>query len=82
MLAKKLAQEIQYMMSQEGGLFDFRKVDTPPILLILDRRGDPVTPLLNQWTYQAMVHELMGISNGRVDLTNVPDVRRELKVSS
>ncbi|TPX37090.1 hypothetical protein SmJEL517_g00924 [Synchytrium microbalum] len=78
-LAKKLGQEVQYMMTQEGGLFDFRKTDTPPILLLLDRRGDPVTPLLNQWTYQAMVHELMGITNGRVDLADVPDVRPELK---
>lgn len=25
--------------------------------LVLDRREDPVTPLLSQWTYQAMVHE-------------------------
>lgn len=23
-----------------------------PVLLILDRRDDPVTPLLSQWTYQ------------------------------
>ena len=24
----------------------------PPVLLVLDRRDDPVTPLLSQWTYQ------------------------------
>lgn len=31
----------------------------PPssVQLVLDRREDPVTPLLSQWTYQAMVHE-------------------------
>ena len=34
-------------------------------MLIVDRRDDPVTPLLAQWTYQAMVHELLGISNNR-----------------
>lgn len=67
-------------MQQETSLFDFRRTETPPILLILDRRSDPVTPLLNQWTYQAMVHELLGISNGRVDLSRVPDVKPELKV--
>ena len=50
------------------------------MLLILDRRNDPVTPLLTQWTYQAMVHDLIGIHHGRVDLSNVPDVRNELKV--
>lgn len=40
----------------------------------------PVTPLLTQWTYQAMVHELLGIDNGRVNLSDVPDVRPEFKV--
>ncbi|KIW00775.1 uncharacterized protein PV09_07755 [Verruconis gallopava] len=79
LLAKKLATEVRYQMTQEDQLFDFRKTDTPPILLILDRRDDPVTPLLTQWTYQAMVHELLGIRNGRVDLSDVPDIRPELK---
>ncbi|RPB23740.1 putative vacuolar protein sorting-associated protein 45 [Terfezia boudieri ATCC MYA-4762] len=79
LLAKKLAQEIKYQISQEDQLFDFRKADTPPILLILDRRNDPITPLLSQWTYQAMVHELLGINNGRVDLSDVPEIRPELK---
>jgi len=79
LLAKKLATEVRYHMTQEEQLFDFRKVDTPPILLILDRREDPATPLLNQWTYQAMVHQLLGVRNGRVDLSDVPDIRDELK---
>lgn len=78
-LAKKLATEVRYLMTQEDQLFDFRKVDTAPILLILDRREDPVTPLLTQWTYQAMVHHLLGIQNGRVDLNEVPDIRPELR---
>jgi vacuolar protein sorting-associated protein 45 len=79
-LARKLATEVRYNMTQEEQLFDFRKTDTPPILLIVDRRDDPVTPLLTQWTYQAMVHELLGINNGRVDLRDVPEIRPELKV--
>lgn len=79
LLAKKLATEVRYHMTQEEQLFEFRKTDTPPILLIIDRRDDPVTPLLTQWTYQAMVHELLGINNGRVDLRDVPDIRPELQ---
>ncbi|KAI1268628.1 Sec1-like protein [Xylariaceae sp. FL1019] len=79
LLSKKLATEVRYQMTQEEQLFDFRKVDTPPILLILDRREDPATPILNQWTYQAMVHQLLGIHNGRVDLGDVQDIRSELK---
>ncbi|KJX99624.1 vacuolar protein sorting-associated protein 45 [Zymoseptoria brevis] len=79
LLCKKLATEVRYAMTQEEQLFDFRKLDTPPILLLVDRRDDPVTPLLTQWTYQAMVHELLGIENGRVNLSEVPDVRPEFK---
>ncbi|KAL0086473.1 Sec1-like protein [Phycomyces blakesleeanus] len=78
-MAKRLAIEVQRNIKQEGQLFDFRRPDTPPILLILDRRNDPITPLLTQWTYQAMVHELIGIHHGRVDMSTVPDIRNELK---
>ena len=38
-----------------------------------------MTPLLNQWTYQAMVHELLGIDNNRVDLRGKPGVPSELE---
>ncbi|GAW00131.1 vacuolar protein sorting-associated protein 45 [Lentinula edodes] len=77
-MAKKLAAEVQHRIHSESVLFDFRPTQIPPLLLILDRRNDPVTPLLSQWTYQAMVHELIGIQNGRVDLSSVPDIRQEL----
>ncbi|TBU47418.1 Sec1-like protein [Dichomitus squalens] len=78
-MAKKLGVEIQHRVQSEQQLFDFRLTQVPPLLLILDRRNDPVTPILSQWTYQAMVHELLGIQNGRVDLSTVPDIRPELK---
>lgn len=38
---------------------------------------DPVTPLLSQWTYQAMVHELLGLNNNRVVLKGAPGVTSE-----
>lgn len=68
-------------MKSNEALFDFRPTQVPPLLLIIDRLNDPVTPLLSQWTYQAMVHELLGIQNGRVDLSLVPDIRPDLRVS-
>lgn len=77
-MGKKLATEVQHRIQNEESLFDFRLTQVPPLLLILDRRNDPVTPLLSQWTYQAMVHELLGIHNGRVDLSRVPDVTKDL----
>lgn len=86
-LAKKLGEEIVYQTTQgQPSLFDFRRTDpAPPLLLILDRRNDPVTPLLSQWTYQAMVHELLGINNGRVTLSpssGLKPEQRELTLSS
>ncbi|KAF9499001.1 vacuolar protein sorting-associated protein 45 [Pleurotus eryngii] len=77
-MARKLAVGIQHRLQSEASLYDFRLTQVPPLLLILDRRNDPVTPLLSPWTYQAMVHELLGIHNGRVDLSLVPDIRSEL----
>ena len=76
--AHYLAEAITRSISKEGELFSFRRTDVPPLLLILDRRDDPITPLLNKWTYQAMVHELLGIKNNRVDLSKAPGISREL----
>ena len=48
-------------------MFDFGSRSNP-IVLILDRKDDPVTPLLTQWTYQAMIHELIGLNDGTARL--------------
>lgn len=78
-MARRLAENIRSTISKEAALFEFRKTDVAPVLLILDRRDDPVTPLLNQWTYQAMVHELLGINNNRINLSHVPGVTKDLQ---
>ena len=62
---------------QERALFDYRAGDNYSVVLILDRRDDPVTPLLSQWTYQAMVHELFGIADNRVSLHGIPKVPKD-----
>lgn len=85
-ISKRIAQEAAKLMyQQESGLFDFRRTEISPLLLIIDRRDDPVTPLLNQWTYQAMVHELIGIQDNKVDLGNIgklPKDQQEVVLSS
>merc|ERR1719419_1662749 len=65
-MARKMAENVRQVISKEAALFDFRQADRAPLLVILDRKDDAVTPLLNQWTYQAMVHELIGINNNRL----------------
>lgn len=60
------------------------KTSKKAILLLFDRRLDPVTPLLFQWTYQAMIHEIFGIKNNVVDLTawNVPKEFKKIVFAS
>lgn len=75
-LAKMMGMEMMRRMKEEADLFTFQ--GEAPCLIFLDRRDDPVTPLLSQWTYQAMVHELLGIENNRVSMKQVPGIRKEL----
>ncbi|XP_041972438.1 vacuolar protein sorting-associated protein 45 [Aricia agestis] len=78
----RLAERVRDLVRREAALFDNNvpvNGDSPPQLLILDRRDDPVTPLLTQWTYQAMVHELLTINNSRVSLAHVPDVPKDFR---
>uniref|UniRef100_A0A674NSU4 Vacuolar protein sorting-associated protein 45 n=1 Tax=Takifugu rubripes TaxID=31033 RepID=A0A674NSU4_TAKRU len=76
---QEVVAEVQQIITKEYELFDFRKTEVPPVLLILDRSDDAITPLLNQWTYQAMVHELLGLNNNRIDLSRVPGISKDLR---
>ncbi|XP_062567933.1 vacuolar protein sorting-associated protein 45-like [Saccostrea cucullata] len=78
-MARRLAENVRNTINREAALFEFRKTDVAPVLVILDRRDDAVSPLLNQWTYQAMVHELLGINNNRINLSDVPGISKDLK---
>lgn len=53
----------QILLKHSGGC-----TNPKVVMLLLDRRDDPVTPLLNQFTYQAMLHELIGIKRNRIKL--------------
>ena len=80
--AQALAREITGTMGGERELFTFqRQTGASPLLLVLDRREDPLTPLLSQWTYQAMVHELLpgGIKNNTVDMHGVRGISKDLE---
>ena len=76
-LARRVSNEILTHVEHDD-VFDFRRQEGP-LLLVLDRRDDPITPLLTQWTYQAMVHELLGLNNNRVSLKGVPGINKELE---
>ena len=79
--AEELAKDIFDAVSTDE-IFHFRKRrrnSVGALLLVLDRRDDPVTPLLSQWTYQGMVHELLGLNNHRVILKGAPNISKDLE---
>lgn len=88
---QELAYEVHRLLREEPDLMPVRSgtghkvtidnVDQTSVLLIVDRREDPVTPLLHQWTYQAMLHELLGIDNNKVQLKQYSGPEREVPLS-
>ncbi|RCK67682.1 Vacuolar protein sorting-associated protein 45 [Candida viswanathii] len=71
---KRLSSEILYQINSNSNnnLFDDlnRNSDTPPLLILLDRKNDPITPLVTPWTYQSMIHEFMTIQKNIVKLND------------
>ena len=78
--AEEMAKDLHDTIVADD-IFHFRKSRRGGGLhvLVLDRRDDPVTPLLSQWTYQAMVHELLGLNNHRVILKGAPNIPPDLE---
>ncbi|KGG52087.1 Sec1/Munc18-like (SM) protein [Mitosporidium daphniae] len=63
----QLARSLSDMLKEDPQLFSFPRVcDTAPILLLLDRSIDPITPLLIPWSYQSMLHEFFNIKDDRI----------------
>ena len=76
-LAHRIAQEVNTAIKSDG-IFEFNQ-NPGATLLILDRRDDPVSPLLTQYTYQAMIHELLGLNNNRCSLKGAPNISKDLE---
>ncbi|KAK0403985.1 hypothetical protein QR680_017224 [Steinernema hermaphroditum] len=70
--SQRLSEELTKLFTREEALFQERTAasgsDDDTMLLILSRTEDAVSPLLNQWTYEAMVHELLGLVHNRVKI--------------
>ena len=76
-----LAREVSSAITTESQLFTFNKGGGNPLLIIMDRKEDPVTPLLTQFTYQAMVHELIpgGINFNRVNIKHFEGISKDME---
>jgi len=70
-VARRLSQHIETLLKERTVfVLESQVVDQRPVLLIVDRGHDLVTPLLHSDTYQALVDDLLGAKLNRVD--NVP----------
>ena len=66
-IAEKLSHKLEIELNEKKSDY---KINENAILLITERKEDVVTPLLIPWTYQAMIHEFIGMANNKVDLVN------------
>lgn len=70
----RLANEIFYEINNNANineLFNDISNKNKPLLLIVDRKNDPLTPLLTPWSYQSMIHEYLKIDKNIVDLSSL-----------
>lgn len=76
-LCRILAEKVSNMMKNEStGNKTWQKVaplDNNNLLVFIDRRNDLITPIVNKWTYYAMIHEQFNITNNRINLVDVPN---------
>lgn len=75
-VAEKLAAEVGNRMKIVHSTFPDLKA-TESVLVVLDRRDDPITPLLMPWTYEAMIHELIGFQRGNEVMIDEPGAKPE-----
>ena len=68
---KSIAQSFKDLVNTEQEIHGFQSRAGTPLLLLFDRREDPVSPLIKPWTYQAMLHEYVGMTRNTVDLRSL-----------
>ena len=69
MIATRLDEKLRDYLENEGTLFSNELSSYQrPVLVILDRDIDLGVMLSHPWTYQALIHDLLGMKNNRVDV--------------
>ena len=74
-ICNDLASDLSKFITRQGDSESSSTLE----LIILDRRFDAITPLLLQWTYRAMLHEILTIQQGQIDLSSNPSIDPELQ---
>lgn len=72
-LGKKLAERLSARLEREYTQNHKDFLQDSLDLLIFDRREDPLTPLVYNWSYSSMVNEFIGINNNAVQTGSPSD---------
>lgn len=73
--ARRVALELGDILDKSAELYNYKNKDS--VLIILDRCSDALTPLVTPWTYQAMLHEHIGLQHNRLELTDTTREKEE-----
>lgn len=65
-LCKAVAERLSNQIDNNNDLF--QSTTATSLVLIVDRRTDPLTPILHNWSYQSLLHEIVGIKNNIVTI--------------
>eukprot|EP00124_Ichthyophonus_hoferi_P003822 Ihof_evm2s360 gene=Ihof_evmTU2s360 len=87
MVAKRLDQKLRdHLKNTRTNLFTEVTSSRPsfqrPVLILLDRTIDLPTLLHHTWTYQALVHDVLGMKSNRISIQSRTEDNRPGKVKS
>ncbi|OAF71015.1 Vacuolar protein sorting-associated protein 45 [Intoshia linei] len=70
-MSLQLASELQIAILHSEEINTTETYHHNATIIILDRNIDLISPILTQWTYQAVIHEIFGIDNNKISSKNV-----------
>lgn len=65
-----IAKGLLSLMINDPILYGAGRKCTPPIVLVIDRMIDPITPLLTDISYVSLIHEFVVVSNGTYKISD------------
>lgn len=71
-LCKAIGERLSAQIDDNSDLF--QSTNAASLILLIDRRTDPITPVLHNWSYQSLLHEFFGIQNNIVKIQNAQPV--------
>eukprot|EP00004_Rigifila_ramosa_P016686 TRINITY_DN3983_c1_g1_i1.p1 TRINITY_DN3983_c1_g1~~TRINITY_DN3983_c1_g1_i1.p1 ORF type:complete len:387 (-),score=96.37 TRINITY_DN3983_c1_g1_i1:68-1228(-) len=76
-LAQSVLQRLEALQADSRGAFPPQSDRERATLLVLDRSHDPIAPLLHEFTYQAMIYDLLPVVDDQCEYKYTDNANRE-----